>query len=509
MDALLAYDLGTGGTKTSLFDATGRSLGSAFVPCETLYPAPGFREQRPEAWWESLVRSTREVLEKTGVAPADIRALAVSGHSLGVVPISRKGELLADAVPIWSDARAERQAADFFARVDAREWYLETGAGFPAPLYSLFKIMWYRDHAPALYARAAAFVGTKDYLNWRMTGVLCTDRSYASGCGAWSLLGEAYRPDWLEAAGIDPAKLPEAFPSTHVLGPLLPEAARALGLCPGIKVCAGGVDNACMALGAACLGEGEAYTSLGTSAWIAVSGSRPVVDAGRRPYVFAHCVPGMFVSATAIFSAGNSYRWVRDTLCPDLVAAEATGGPDSYREMDRLAARSPVGANRLLFNPSLAGGSGLDASPNVRGAFLGLDLRHTRGDLIRATLEGICLSLRLAMDVLADHVRLSDTMLIVGGGGKSPFWRSLFASIYEKSILETNVGQDAGSLGAAAVAAVGSGLWRDFEPLRALHSQRSLVRPEPEAVARYRRLLPIFARVAEMQAELGDRLAAF
>lgn len=508
MRHIIAYDLGTGGTKTSLFDETGRSLGAAFVPCETHYPAPGFREQRPEDWWRSVVTSTREMLAKTGVDPETIEALAVSGHSLGVVPVSAAEGLLTDAVPIWSDARAERQAAAFFEKVDEAAWYLETGAGFPAPLYSLFKIMWLRDHAPDVYARADAFLGTKDYVNWRMTGALCTDRSYASGCGAWSLLGEAYRPDWAEAAGIDPAKLPPVHLSTAVVGTLLPAAAEALGLPTRVKVCAGGVDNACMALGAACLGEGEAYTSLGTSAWIAAAGARPVVDLARRPYVFAHCVPGMFVSATAIFSAGNSYRWVRDTLCPDLVAAERAGGANAYAAMDALAEASPVGANRLLFNPSLAGGSGLDASPNVRGAFLGLDLRHTRGDLIRATLEGICLNLRLAMDVLAAHVRLSDTMLIVGGGGNSAFWRTLFASVYEKNILETNVGQDAGSLGAAAVAAVGAGLWEDFSPLRTLHRPKSLVRPDPEAVGAYRRLLPIFARAAEAQAALGDLLAA-
>lgn len=507
MDLILAYDLGTGGTKTSLLDAAGRVLGSAFVPCDTLYPAPGFREQRPEDWWRSLVSSTRDVLGATGADPKDVRALAISGHSLGVVPIGRDHSLLEASVPIWSDGRAGREAAAFFGRVDERAWYLETGAGFPPALYPLFKIMWYRDRFPERYQRAVAFIGTKDYLNWRMTGAIRTDRSYASGSGVWSLRREAYRADWIRLAGLDAEKFPPVTPSTGIVGTLLPEAARELGLRPGTKVCAGGVDNACMAVGAACLREGEAYISLGTSAWIAAAGRRPVVDAETRPYVFAHCLPGMFVSSTAIFSAGNSYRWVRDTLCPDLVAAEGAGGPDSYREMDRLAAESPIGARRLLFNPSLAGGSGLEASPNIRGAFLGLDLRHTRGDLIRAALEGICLNLRLAMDVLAEKIGLGDTMLMVGGGGKSPFWRALFASILEKRILETSVGQDAGSLGAAAVAAVGAGLWPDFGPIRALHARRSCVAPDPEAVRRYRALLPVFAHAARLQAELGDRLA--
>ena len=508
MRHIIAYDLGTGGVKTSLFDAEGRSVGAAFAPYDTLYPAPGRREQRPEDWWRAIVDSTRAMLAKTRADAASIEALAVSGHSLGVVPVTAAGEILAETTPIWSDARADRQAADFFRKVDPAAWYRETGAGFPAPLYSLFKIMWLRDNAPALYAQADAFIGTKDVINLRMAGALCTDRSYASGCGAWSLLGERYRTDWIEAAGLDPAKFPRVVPSAAVIGDLLPGPAAELGLRPGIHVCAGGVDNACMALGAACIDAGEAYTSLGTSAWIAVSGTRPVIEPTRKPYVFAHCLPGLYVSATAIFSAGNSYRWVRDTLCPDLVAAERAGGPDSYLAMDRLAAQSPVGANRLLFNPSLAGGSSLDASPNLRGAFMGLDLRHTRADLIRATLEGICLNLRLALDVLAAQAPLGDAMLIVGGGGKSPFWRALFAAIYEKDIVQTAVGQDAGSLGAAALAALGSGLWRDLAPLRARHAERTVVHPDSEAAATYRRLLPVFARAARDQAALGDALAA-
>lgn len=506
MKYIIAYDLGTGGTKTSLFDENGASLASAFTSCDTFFPAPGYREQRPDDWWNSVVVSTHAMLKKTGVEVEDIVALAVSGHSLGVVPIG-EGKLLAETVPIWSDSRADKQAQRFFESVDETQWYLTTGGGFPAPLYSVFKIMWYRDEMPELYARTEKFIGTKDYINFRMTGILCTDRSYASGSGVYSLTEERYLAEYIAAAGIDGTKLPDVYPSTHVVGTILPDVARELGLSPKTKVCAGGVDNACMALGAACIANGEAYTSLGTSSWIAVSGDRPVVNAEKRPYVFAHCVPGQYVSATCIFSAGNSFRWVRDTLCPDLVEAERKGGPDSYCEMDRLAAQSPAGANRLIFNPSLAGGSGLDKSADIRGCFTGLDLMHTRGDLIRATLEGVCLNLRIALDVLESYIPLSHEMLLVGGGGKSSFWRGLFASIYEKEILETNVGQDAGSLGAAAVAAVGAGLWDGFDRVRTVHHLKNRVMPNPAEVEVYRRELPVFARVAELQCEIGDMLA--
>lgn len=507
MKYIIAYDLGTGGTKTSLFDENGVSKASAFTSCGTSFPHSGWHEQRPEDWWNSVVSSTQTMLKSTGVPVEDIVSLAVSGHSLGVIPIGKDGSLLAQSVPIWSDARAEEQAKAFFEKTDEEQWYLTTGNGFPTHLYGIFKIMWYRDHMLELYEKAQSFIGTKDYINYKMTGKLCTDRSYASGSGVYSLNEERYLEKYIEASGITAEKLPKVFPSTHVVGTILPQIAEILGLSPNTKVCAGGVDNACMALGAACISNGEAYTSLGSSSWIAVSSDQPIVNAQKHTYVFAHCVPGQYVSATSIFSAGNSLRWVRDNLCQDLTEKEAAGGKDSYIAMNELAVTSPAGANKLIFNPSLAGGSGLDKSANVRGCFTGLDLRHTKADIIRATMEGVSMNLRLALNVLEENVKLSDDMLLVGGGGKSPFWRSLFASIYEKNILETNVGQDAGSLGAAAVAAVGAGLWENFDHVKKIHKLKNRVEPKPEDVAVYHQIMPMFEKICDVQSDVGDMLA--
>jgi len=497
MSYILAYDLGTGGLKASLFDENGISGASAFRPCDTYYPETDFREQDPDSWWQILLDSTKELLDG-GISASDIACIAISGHSLGAVPIGRDG-LLSSRVPIWSDSRAEEEAQDFFSRVDEKDWYLTTGNGFHAPLYSIFKIMWIMRHQPEIYERTEKFVGTKDYLNYKLTGQIATDYSYASGSGVFDLLKRCYRADYIEASGIEENKLAQPAASTALAGKVSREAAALTGLLEGTPVVCGGVDNGCMALGAGCFGEGEVYTSLGTSAWVAASSSKPIVEYGSRPYVFAHCVPGMYVSATAIYSAGSAFAWLRDVMCQDLILAQKNGGVSAYDAMTQLAGTSPVGANGLLFNPSLAGGSSLDVSPNVRGAFVGLDLRHTRADLIRAALEGICLDLRLALDVLSRQVTVSDDMLIVGGGGKSAMWRQLFASIYNKNITRIGVGQDAGALGAAALGAVGVGMWDDFDRLRSICTVRSRIRPIPEDNAKYEKILPVFEKLAENQ----------
>ena len=175
--------------------------------------------------------------------------------------------------------------------------------------------------------------------------------------------------------------------------------------------------------------------------------------------------------------------------------------------MTALAAHSPPGANGVVFNPSLAGGTANDASPNVRGAFVGLDLRHTQADLVRAAMEGVGMGLRLALDILRDLTPVSDQMIVVGGGSRAPMWRRVLADVLDIKIVKTNIDQQAAALGAMAVAAVGAGLWPDFSPIDAVHQIEDITDPIPENRALYTRLLRIYARAAEHQAEIGDMLA--
>jgi xylulokinase len=506
---ILAYDLGTGGNKASLYDAEGRCLAAVFMPYDTDYPQPGWHEQRPAAWWDSVVRSTRQLLASPMADPAGIACVAISGHSLGCVPLAADGRLLRATTPIWSDKRPAAQAARFFQRIDPGAWYLQTGNGFPAPHYTVFKILWYRDHEPEMFGRIHKIVGTKDYINFKLTGRIATDYSYASGCGVYDLLGWDYSDELLAAAGLPRQLLPEIVPSTEVLGGLTAEAAEQLGLPRGLRVACGGVDNSCMALGARNIAEGRTYASLGSSFWIAVSSGRPLLDQRAKPYVFTHVIPGLYTSAVGMFSGGTALKWVRDNLCGNLAESARLAGRDPYEVLTELAAQSPVGAHRLLFNPSLAGGSSLDASPHIRGALLGLDLGHTQADVVRAALEGIALNLRIILDELRQLGRLGPEMVVVGGASRSPLWRQIFADALEMSIVKTNIGQEAGSLGAAAVAAVACGLWSNFDRIDQVHQLEDTAVPEPGRVEIYRRLLPIFRQAAADQARLGDLLTAW
>jgi len=504
---IIAYDLGTGGNKASLYDVEGNCLAAVFVPYETQYPKAGWHEQRPEDWWKAIVESTRKLLAADGVDGRSVLCLAISGHSLGCVPLDPGGALLRESTPIWSDKRPLEQVDRFFADVDRTHWYQLTGNGFPAPHYTVFKIMWYRDNEPEMFSRIDKIVGTKDYINFRLTGEIQTDYSYASGSGIYDLVGWDYSDELLAAADLPRRILPKPVPSTEILGELLPEVAAELGLPKTVKVACGGVDNSCMALGARNISEGRTYTSLGSSTWIAVSSGQPLLDNRSKPFVFTHVVPKMFTSAIGIFSTGTSLKWVRDHLCANLLEEAERQGRDPYDVMTELAATSPAGANKLLFNPSLAGGSSLEPSLHIRGAFMGLDLGHTQADVVRATLEGIALNMRVALDEMRQAAAVSSEMVAVGGGSKSDFWLQMMADACGTKMVKTNIGQEAGSLGAAAVAAVGAGLWDDFERIDDIHKVQYVASPDTNTVKIYDKLLPVFRKAAEHQSRLGETLA--
>jgi len=487
--SVIAYDLGTGGLKASLVSDSGEILKAVFVPYETFYSGENFQEQRPMDWWNAIVESTRKLLD--GSHGSSVTALAISGHSLGVVPIGVDGSLLREKTPIWSDKRAEAEADEYFSKYPYRDWYMKTGGGFPPACYSIFKIMWYRNHEPEMFARSAKFIGTKDYCNYRLTGVLATDPSYASGSGAFDLHKWSYDDSLIEPSALPRDIFPDILPSDGIVGAVTDEAAAETGLPVGTKVIAGGVDNSCMALGAKGVEEGRVYTSLGSSAWIAKVSSEPILDFKYKPYVFAHLIPGMYCSATCIFSAGTSLEWVRKNLA---------GGMD-YDSLNALAALSPVGANGILFNPSLCGGSMIEPTSDMTGGFYGLKLGHTTSDIVRSAMEGIAMNLRIALDILNSYSGKSEKMLMVGGGAKSPLWMQIFADIYDVCIEKTCIDQEAATLGAAALALKGSGEWKDYCMIDSLH--RKLAEYKSQSSGTYLPLLEKFRKLTDLIAELS------
>ena len=361
--------------------------------------------------------------------------------------------------------------------------------------------MWYQKHEPQVYDKTVKFIGTKDYINLYLTGRMATDVSYASGCGLYDLARGCYREDYAAMAGVDIHKFPEILPSHAMVGTVTEKAARELGIASGIPVAAGGVDNACMTLGAGCFEDGDVYASLGSSAWITASTASPVVDYQSRIYTFAHCVPGQFLPSIGIFASGSALAWAADNWFPDLQ------GAGRFDEIGALAAQSQTGANGLLFNPCLAGGSSADKSPNIRGCLFNLALGNTRADVARAVFEGIAMHLCLTASPLEASGQLGKRLLVVGGGAKGAFARQIYADVFGKEVAVSRVRQDAASLGAAALAAVGCGIWTDFTPLRDIHKDLTISQPDMEHHRQYQKTMPVYQKLCDACSDLGDLAA--
>ena len=500
-DLALALDLGTGGCKASLWDSGGRCRGEVVTSCPTAHPRPGWHEQRPEDWWDAAVSATRALLADDPRLAQQVVGVALSGHSLGAVLLDGRGELVEDTTPLWSDGRAGEEAREFFSRVDESRWYAMTGNGFSPPLYPLFTAMWFRRHRPQAWARTRHLLGSKDYLNLRLTGEVATDPSYASGSGCFDLRIGRYDADLAAAAGLDERLLPGVRASTDVVGPLTAEAAGALRLAAGTPVFTGGVDNACMALGSLGNRPGRAYAALGSSSWITVTTTEPVVDEAARPFVFAHVVPGLHVSALSTFSSGTTMAWLADLVAPGT----------SMADLVDEGCTAPLGARGLLFLPMLAGGTPLEGGADARGVLHGLDLSHRRPDVVRAAMEGIAAALRRSRDAIARlSARTAEApegdLVVSGGGSRHPGWNQVYADVLGVPLVRTAVDQQAAALGAAATAFVGAGTWDGFDAVERPHEVLERYDPVPARAEECARLCRRFDEAVRASAALTSAI---
>jgi xylulokinase len=501
---ILAHDLGTTGNKATLFDDQGHLVASTFSGYETAHPQPTWAEQNPDDWWRAVTLATRGLAAKSGVAAQDIAAIGFSGQMMGCLPVDASGYPLRPCI-IWADQRAIPQAVLLADRIGEERVYRITGHRI-SPTYSASKILWVRDNEPDIFARAHQFLHVKDYIAYRMTGVFATDRSDASGMNLYDLEGGTWSDEILNAVGLDPHRLPDLHDSTDVIGELTKPAAEELGLAAGTPVVIGGGDGASAAVGAGAVIEGPAYNYIGSSSWISFAAPRPIYDPGRRIFNWAHMVPGLFAPCGTMQAAGGSYQWLRRQVCWSESHAADETGEDVYEIMNRRAAESVPGAHGLLFLPYLQGERSPHWNPNARGGFVGLQVTHTRADLIRATLEGISLNLRTILQSFLDADARIDEVILIGGGAKGQLWRQILADVFGRPTLRPRLLEEATSLGAAVAAGVGVGLFRDFSIVKQSIEIVDRHTPNPEAQAVYNQLYPIFLATYEQLVPIFDRL---
>jgi xylulokinase len=453
---LLGIDLGTSGTKTVLFAQDGAVVASATVEYPLYQPHNGWAEQAPEDWWNAAVATLAKVVKESGVAPADIAALGISGQMHGLVMLDEHGAVLRPSI-IWCDQRTGAECAEITEIIGA-ERLIEITANPALTGFTAGKIRWVQKHEPDIYSQCRHILLPKDYLRYKLTGDFATEVSDASGMQLLDVPNRCWSDEVLTKLGIDKRYLGKVYESPEVTGHISREAAQLTGLSEKTLVVGGAGDNAAAAVGTGVVADGRAFTTIGTSGVVFAHTDTLAIDPKGRVHTFCCAVPGAWHVMGVTQAAGLSLKWFRDTFCRAEIDTAAGMGVDPYDLMNKEAALSPIGANRLFYLPYLMGERTPHLDPDCRGVFFGLSAMHTKRDLIRAVMEGVSYSLNDCLNVLGEMGVTPAQMLATGGGGRSELWRQMLADVFSCKVCTTQ-SKEGPALGVAILAGVGAGLY--------------------------------------------------
>lgn len=466
----IGVDLGTSAVKLLLMDEKGaiQKIVSREYPLS--FPHPGWSEQNPEDWLKETVAGIRELTAECD--RSQIAGIGCGGQMHGLVVLDKDDKVLRPAI-LWNDGRTAEET-EYLNTVVGKETLSRytaniAFAGFTAP-----KLLWMRKHEPELFGRIEKIMLPKDYLNYMLTGVHCTDVSDASGMLLFDVAHKCWSREMLDICGVKESQMAKIFESYEVVGTLKPDMAQALGLPETVKVCAGAGDNAAAAVGTATVGDGRCNISLGTSGTIFISSERFGVDPHNALHAFAHA-DGHYHLMGCMLSAASCNKWWMDEII----------GTKDYAAEQAPITDDKLGRNHVFFLPYLMGERSPHNDPAARGTFIGLTMDASRADMTQAVLEGVAFGMRDSLEVaraLGLHIPRSK---ICGGGAKSPLWRKIFANVLNLDIdvLETEEGP---GYGGAILAAVACGEYPSVEAAAdALVHVTDTVHPDPEIAGRY------------------------
>lgn len=491
---ILAHDLGTSGNKATLFSVDGQLIGSRTYAYEVYYDQPLYAEQDADSWWRAVCLSTKELMEAYAVAAEDVKAVSFSGQMMGCLPVDREGRALRRSI-IWADQRAQKEAAILGEKIDDQKFYQIVGHRNTAS-YGIQKAMWLKANEPEIYENTYKFLNAKDYMAFKLTGKFYTDCSDANSMTCFDLAARQWSEEIVAASGVDYDKLPEIVESIQYIGNVTEQAAKETGLSTATKVIMGAGDGVAANVGAGSVEPGKAYCCMGTSAWVAATSEKPVLDANRRIVCWAHAVPGMYSPNGTMQYAGGSYKWMKEVICHEEIRMAEEKGCSPYDIINEKIASCEPGADGLLFLPYLMGERAPRWNPDAKGVFFGLTASTSREQILRSVLEGIVMNLGICLDILRQQTPVEE-LLLIGGAARSSQWQKAIADIFRVPVLVPQYLEEANSMGAAVIAGVGSGLFQDFSAIDRFIKVQQRMEPNADHVKRYEEARPRFNAVYE------------
>jgi len=439
----LGIDIGTGGSRALLIDENGK-VGEGFTaPHEEMtMHRPLWAEQQPENWWYAAQSAIRGVLKSAAISGEQIRGIGLSGQMHGLVILDKSGDVIRPSL-IWCDQRSQNQV-DSINQTLGAENVLAFTANPVLTGFTLPKLLWVRDNEPQNFERVRKVLLPKDYVRYRLTGEFASEVSDASGTSLFDVVNRRWSTGMCDGLKIPMDWLPRVYESAEVTGVISAATAEATGLRAGTPVVGGGGDQAASAVGNGIVETGIVSCTIGTSGVVFAHTDSPAYDPQGRIHTFCHAVPGKWHVMGVTQGAGLSLQWFRNQL---VQGAE-------YDTLTAEAMRSPAGAQGLFWLPYLMGERTPHLDATCRAAWIGLTAKHSRADLIRAVLEGVAYSQKDCLEIIEKTGVPVSKVRLSGGGAKSPFWRQMFADVFNRPVttLET---QEGSAYGAALLALAG------------------------------------------------------
>ena len=497
-DLLIAIDVGTSGARASAFATSGAPRAGARRTYPTRLPAEGWAEQDARQW-RSAALSALGALAAALPPASRVRAVAVTGQCPSVVPLDRRDRPLRPGI-IYRDNRATAEADRMRAEFGDAELHRLTGH-VPAAFHVAAKILWIRAHEPEVFAATRRFVQPTDYVALALTGNATTDWSMAAATALLDLRKRNWAAGLLAELGLDVSTFPAVVPSWSAAGEIRPPLARRLGLPAGVPVIAGAGDSIACALGAGVTATGPVSEMAGSSSCFNSVIAEPLADPDVTHYPSIVADHG-YVTEVGINTTGEALDWLAQLLHAG--SGRAPRAAD-YARIEQAAAATPAGARGLLFAPVL--GDGERDDPALRGAVTGLSLRHDRGALARATMEGIACGVRARLATLGRAAHPASELRVSGGGAGLAVLNQVKADVTGVPVV--HVAGDSTAAGAALLAGLGAGVYRDAaEAVAAGFRPAARYEPDPALRALYDDLYARYAELVRSPVVRPDRAVA-
>lgn len=481
--SLLGLDIGTTACKAVVFDLHGQPLAAASREYRLRTPAPGRIELDANEVWDAVKTVVREV--NSGLRDP-VEAIATSAQGEAVTPIGRDGSPLAPS-QITFDTRATPQAAKLADRI-GRQRLFQIAGHPPHPMFSIAKIMWWAEHEPDIVAQTWKFLCYGDLVTWKLGGEPVIDFSMAARTMAFDIERQVWSDEVLAAASIPMSQMPVAAPSSTPVDRVSPDMARELGFVGRPLLVAGGHDQPCGAYGANASAPGEAMFSIGTTACLAPVFAQRALGLMANDYCcYPHVAPGRWITLAGNFTGGSLLRWYRDTFGAGMLAEARATGRDFYDLLTEEAGDEP---SPLLVLPHFGGSGAPHNDPVSKGAIVGMGFGTTRGQIVRALLEGVMFEIALNREMLAAAGVDVAGIVAIGGGARSDRWLRITADILGVPVRRASQ-TEAACWGAARLAGTGAGLLTD-ERLANDAGSSDRFQPDPKRSDYYRQRLPLY-----------------